>query len=46
MENMGVKQIGDFVLNHYGQVWDISFNECIFSGTYAEALDFFNSITE
>ena len=45
MKNLKVKQIGNYVLNHYGQVWDISINECIFSSTYEEALNFFNNIT-
>ena len=45
MKNLKVKQIGYYVLNHYGQVWDVSINECIFSATYEEALDFFNNIT-
>lgn len=41
-----IKQSGNYVLNHWGEVWDISNNECIYSSNYKDALEFFNNITK
>lgn len=48
MKNLAemVKQSGNYVLNHWGQVWDIQTNECIYSSDYADALEFFLNITD
>lgn len=40
-----VMQNGNYVLNHKGEVWDISVNEMIYSSSYEDAKEFFINVT-
>lgn len=42
---MKLYQIGDYVLNHKGEVWDMETNECIYASTYEDAKQFLDNIT-
>ena len=36
--------MGNYVLNHKGEVWCMEYNEMIYSSTYDDALEFLISI--
>ena len=40
---MKLIQVENYILNHKGEVWCTEFNECIFSGTYEQGLEFINN---
>ena len=40
---MKLVQVENYILNHKGEVWCMEFNECIFSGTYEQGLEFINN---
>lgn len=40
---MKLVQVENYILNHKGEVWRMEFNECIFSGTYEQGLEFINN---
>lgn len=37
---MKLVQVGNFVLNHKGEVWCMETNECIYTSSYDNALEF------
>ena len=37
---MKLVQVGNFVLNHKGEVWCMETNECIYASSYEDALVF------
>lgn len=42
---MTLLQIDNYVLNHYGQVYDLTNNECIYQSSYEDAKEFLLNIT-
>lgn len=38
--------IGNYVVNHKGEVCCMEYNEMIYSSTFSDALDFLKSITD
>ena len=38
--------IGNYVVNHKGEVWCMEYNEMLYSSTFADALKFLKSITD
>ena len=38
--------IGNYVVNHKGEVWCMEYNEMLYSSIFADALEFLKSITE
>ena len=38
--------IGNYCLNHKGEVWCMEYNEMLYSSTFSDALDFLHSITD
>ena len=42
---MKLVQIDNYILNHKGEVWCMEMNECIYSSTYDDALEFLKNIT-
>ena len=38
--------IGNYVVNHKGEVWCMEYNEMLYSSTFADALEFLKSITD
>ena len=41
---MKLVQVGNYILNHKGEVWCIESNECIYSSSYDDALQFILSL--
>ena len=37
--------IGNYCLNHKGEVWCMEYNEMLYSSSFADALDFLKAIT-
>ena len=43
---MKLVQVGNYVLNHKGEVWDMETNEAIYISTYEDSLQFILSLKD